>query len=404
MEDAVRDADLIIEAIPEELRMKVELFAKLDQYAQPHAILASNTSSLSIAEFTARVRDRRRCIGMHFFNPVPKMRLVEIIRTLDTADETVDTCVVVAHRMHKETVIVQEAPGFITSRINALIGNEAFAMLEAGVASASDIDKATKLGLNHPMGPFELVDLVGLDVRLKILEYLHQTLGEKYRPSPLLRKFVEEGRLGRKSGRGVYDYAGHEPHQPESGAKPIMKPLSERIVIRKGDITDMDVDAVVNAANNDLMLGAGVAGAILRKGGYSIQAECNEIGSIPVGYAAITGAGNLKARYVIHAASMGLGDMPTTAKSLRTSTAHSLRLAAERKLKSIAFPAVGTGVSGFSLDECAQIMLTETAQHLNGDTSLETAYFVLFDERARETFQRTWEKLQKDLTAGAPGA
>ena len=183
-----------------------------------------------------------------------------------------------------------------------------------------------------------------------------------------------------------------------------MKPLSERIVIQQGDITEMDTDAIVNAANNDLILGAGVAGAIHRKGGDSIQKECNEIGSIPVGYAAITSGGKLKARYVIHAASMGLGDVRTTAKSLRTSTAHSLRLAAERKLKSLAFPAVGTGVSGFPMDECAQIMLAEAAQHLKGDATLETVYFVLFDERARDTFQRTWEKLQKDLTAGAAGA
>lgn len=183
-----------------------------------------------------------------------------------------------------------------------------------------------------------------------------------------------------------------------------MKPLSERIAIQQGDITDMDVDAVVNAANNDLILGAGVAGAILRKGGDSIQKECDEIGSIPIGYAAITGAGKLKARFVIHAASMALGDARTTAKSLRTSTAHSLRLAAERKLTSIAFPAVGTGVSGFPMDECAQIMLSEAVQHLKGDTSLETVYFVLFNERARDTFQRTWDKLQKDLSAGAAGA
>ena len=183
-----------------------------------------------------------------------------------------------------------------------------------------------------------------------------------------------------------------------------MKPLKERILIQQGDITDMDVDAIVNAANNDLILGAGVAGAILRKGGHSIQKECNEIGSIPVGYAAITGAGRLKARHVIHAASMGLGDVPTTSKSLRTSTAHSLRLAAEHKLKTIAFPAIGTGVSGFPMDECAQIMLSEAVQHLKGETSLETIYFVLFDPRARETFQRTWEKLQRDLSAGAAGA
>jgi len=183
-----------------------------------------------------------------------------------------------------------------------------------------------------------------------------------------------------------------------------MKPLNERIQIQQGDITEMEVDAIVNAANNDLMLGAGVAGAILRKGGPSIQQECNEIGSIPLGYAAITGAGRLKARYVIHAASMGLGGERTTAKSLRTSTAHSLRLAVDRKLKTIAFPAVGTGVSGFPMGECAQIMLTEAAQHLKGETSLETAYFVLFDERARNTFQRTWNKLQKDFASGAAGA
>jgi O-acetyl-ADP-ribose deacetylase len=183
-----------------------------------------------------------------------------------------------------------------------------------------------------------------------------------------------------------------------------MKSLSERIQIQQGDITEMDVDAIVNAANNDLMLGAGVAGAILRKGGDSIQQECNKIGSIPLGYAAITGAGRLKARHVIHAASMGLGGERTTAKSLRTSTAHSLRLATDRKLKTIAFPAVGTGVSGFPMDECAQIMLTEAAQHLKGATSLETVYFVLFDERTRDSFQRTWKKLQKDFASGAAGA
>jgi 3-hydroxybutyryl-CoA dehydrogenase len=215
VDEAIRDADLIIEAVPEELEMKLELFTIFDRFAKPGAIFASNTSALSISDFTDIVIARDRCIGMHFFNPVPKMRLVEIVLTPQTSQETVATCCAVAHRMHKETVIVHEAPGFITSRINALIGNEAFAMLEAGVATAPDIDKAIKLGLNHPMGPFEMVDLVGLDVRLKILEYLHQTLGEKYRPSPLLRKFVEEGRLGRKVGRGVYDYSSH----PESHAK-----------------------------------------------------------------------------------------------------------------------------------------------------------------------------------------
>jgi O-acetyl-ADP-ribose deacetylase len=183
-----------------------------------------------------------------------------------------------------------------------------------------------------------------------------------------------------------------------------MIPLSERIVIQQGDITEMNTDAIVNAANNDLILGAGVAGAIYRKGGEEIQRQCNDIGSIPVGYAAITGGGKLKARYVIHAASMGLGDIPTTAKSLRTSTAHSLRLAAERDLKSIAFPAVGTGVSGFPMTECAQIMLNEAVQHLKGETSLETVYFVLFDSAAFQAFQHTWQQLQKDLAAGAASA
>jgi O-acetyl-ADP-ribose deacetylase len=183
-----------------------------------------------------------------------------------------------------------------------------------------------------------------------------------------------------------------------------MKNLSERIVIQQGDITEMDVDAIVNAANNDLILGAGVAGAILRKGGPSIQEECNEIGSIPVGYAAITKAGKLKARHVIHAASMGLGNVPTTAKTLRTSTAHSLRLAVERGLKTIAFPAVGTGVSGFPMDECAQIMLGEAVQHLKEDNSLERIYFVLFDAGAHDMFRRTWEKLQRELSTGAVGA
>ena len=207
VEDAIRDADLIIEAVPEELEMKLELFTIFDKFAKPGAIFASNTSSLSITDFTDVTVSRDRCIGMHFFNPVPKMKLIELVRTPHTSDATVAACREVAGRMGKEVVIVNEAPGFITTRINALIGNEAFNMLEAGIASPEDIDKALKLGLNHPMGPFELVDLVGLDVRLNILEYLHRTLGEKYRPNSLLRQYVSEGRLGRKAGRGVYDYS-----------------------------------------------------------------------------------------------------------------------------------------------------------------------------------------------------
>jgi O-acetyl-ADP-ribose deacetylase (regulator of RNase III) len=178
----------------------------------------------------------------------------------------------------------------------------------------------------------------------------------------------------------------------------------DRILIQQGDLTEMDVDAIVNAANNDLILGAGVAGAIARKGGESIQRECDDIGSIPVGYAAITGGGKLKARHVIHAASMSLGGMRTTAKTLRTSTAHTLRLAAERNLKSIAFPAIGTGVSGFPMDECAQIMLAEAFQHLKSETSLEAIHFVLFDAASRDIFQAALQTLRKESPAGADSA
>ncbi len=210
VEEAIREADLIIEAVPEELEMKLELFTIFDKFAKTGAIFASNTSSLSITDFTDVTVSRDRCIGMHFFNPVPKMKLIELVKTPLTSDETVATCREVARCMGKEIVVVNEAPGFITTRINALIGNEAFNMLEAGIASAEDIDRALKLGLNHPMGPFELVDLVGLDVRLHILEYLHRMLGEKYRPNALLRQYVQEGRLGRKAGRGIYEYPQQE--------------------------------------------------------------------------------------------------------------------------------------------------------------------------------------------------
>jgi O-acetyl-ADP-ribose deacetylase (regulator of RNase III) len=173
-----------------------------------------------------------------------------------------------------------------------------------------------------------------------------------------------------------------------------VKEMASRIVIQQGDLTDMDTDAIVNAANNDLILGAGVAGAIRRKGGEVIQRECDAIGSIPVGYAAITGGGKLKAKYVIHAASMGLGSLTTT-DTLRHSTAHSLRLAAERALKTIAFPAVGTGIAGFPMQECAEIMLQEAAGHLRDGSSLETIYFVLFDDEAMSVFERVWKRLQK---------
>jgi len=199
-------ADLVIEAAPEKIDLKLRLFAELDRLCSANVILASNTSSLSITEMAGATRRPERVLGMHFFNPVPRMALVEIVRALETDDATLETALDVAHRMHKEAVVVRESPGFVTSRINAMIGNEAFYMLQEGIASAPDIDRALKLGLNHPMGPFELVDLVGLDTRLAILEYLHRSLGEKFRPAPLLVQYVKAGRLGKKAGRGVYEY------------------------------------------------------------------------------------------------------------------------------------------------------------------------------------------------------
>jgi 3-hydroxybutyryl-CoA dehydrogenase len=206
VDEAARQADLVIEAVPEEMESKIEIFTLLDKVCRPTTILASNTSSLSITEVASVTYRAKKILGMHFFNPVHKMKLLEIVRALETDDETLAAAVEVGKRMGKEVVVIKESPGFITSRINAMIGNEAFYMLQEGVASAADIDKALKLGLNHPMGPFELVDLVGLDTRLHILEYLHKTLGEKFRPSPLLVQYVKAGRLGRKSGRGVFEY------------------------------------------------------------------------------------------------------------------------------------------------------------------------------------------------------
>ena len=204
--DAVGNADVVIEAAPEQIDLKLALFKDVEAAAPAHAVFASNTSALSITEMAAVLANPGRLGGMHFFNPVHRMKLIEIVKALDTTPDTIAVMEEVSAKMGKETVLVKESPGFVTSRINAMIGNEAFYMLQEGVASARDIDKALKLGLNHPMGPFELVDLVGLDTRLSILQYLHRTLGEKFRPSPLLEQHVKDGRLGRKVGKGVYDY------------------------------------------------------------------------------------------------------------------------------------------------------------------------------------------------------
>ncbi len=206
LREAVEEADFVIEAVPEEMELKLEIFGRLDERCPERAVLATNTSTMSPTEIAAATRSPERCIAMHFFNPAHKMKLVELVRGLETADETVEVARNVAERMGKETVEVEEFPGFVTSRINCLVGNEAMNMLVEGVASAADIDKALRLGLGYPMGPLELADLVGLDARLRNLEYLHQTLGEKYRPSPLLYKLVAAGHYGRKSGRGIYEY------------------------------------------------------------------------------------------------------------------------------------------------------------------------------------------------------
>ena len=204
--EALAGSDFVIEAAPERIDLKLALLADVDRLAPAEAVVATNTSALSITEMAGALARPARVGGMHFFNPVHKMKLIEIVRALESSDETLETIAAVAQAMGKETVVVREAPGFITTRVNASIGNEAFYMLMEGVASARDIDKALKLGLNHPMGPFELVDLVGLDTRLSILEYLHRTMGEKYRPCPLLVQHVKAGRLGKKVGKGVYEY------------------------------------------------------------------------------------------------------------------------------------------------------------------------------------------------------
>lgn len=205
-EETAKNADVVIEAVLENMDLKIDIFKRLDEQCPPHTLLATNTSTMSPTEIGAQLSRPDKFLAMHFFNPVHKMKLIEIIRGLDTSDETVALAKEVGERLGKQTVEVNEFPGFVTSRMNCLIGNEAMNMLMEGVASAEDIDKALKLGLNHPMGPLELADLVGLDTRLRNMEYLYQTLGEKYRPCPLLIKYVKAGRLGRKSGSGFYKY------------------------------------------------------------------------------------------------------------------------------------------------------------------------------------------------------
>jgi 3-hydroxybutyryl-CoA dehydrogenase len=204
LEPAVSGADLIIEAVPESFDLKVELFAQADLFCGPDTILASNTSSISITKLASNVERRDRFIGMHFFNPPHLMKLIEIVRGERTSDATIEQVREIAEKMGKTAILVRDSPGFATSRLGVAIGLEAIRMLEEGVASAADIDRAMELGYNHPMGPLRLTDLVGLDVRLGIAEYLSQTLGPRFEPPQLLRDLVAQGKLGKKTGEGFY--------------------------------------------------------------------------------------------------------------------------------------------------------------------------------------------------------
>jgi 3-hydroxybutyryl-CoA dehydrogenase len=203
----ISDADLVIEAAPEVLEIKQEILREVESLAQKPFIFASNTSSLSITEIARASRHPERVVGMHFFNPVHLMRLLEIVRGQDTSEETVLAVREVGRKLKKEPITVKDVPGFASSRLGVALGLEAMRMLEQNVASAKDIDTAMELGYNHPMGPLRLTDLVGLDVRLAIAEYLHTALAsETFRPPELLRRMVKEGKLGKKTGEGFYKW------------------------------------------------------------------------------------------------------------------------------------------------------------------------------------------------------
>ncbi len=201
---ACEGADVVIEAIVEDMGAKAALLAGVLPALDPRALVATNTSSLSITELGGRLGVAERTVGLHFFNPVPVMELVEVVRGLKTTPETVERAVDFARSLGKTPIVVNDVPGFATSRLGVVLGVEAMRMVEQGVASAADIDRGMELGYRHPMGPLKLTDLVGLDVRLAILEHLHREIGDQFRPPPLLRQMVRAGKLGKKSGEGFY--------------------------------------------------------------------------------------------------------------------------------------------------------------------------------------------------------
>jgi 3-hydroxybutyryl-CoA dehydrogenase len=210
---------LIIETATEKLSVKQDIVRDAEVRFAPDTVIATNTSALSITEIASAIKTPQRVIGMHFFNPVHKMKLVEVVRGLETAVDTVQRTRDWATAIGKTSIEVNEAPGFTTSRISALLGNEAMYMLAEGVASAEDIDTSLRMAFNHPMGPLELGDMTGWDTRLAVLQYLHQTLGEKFRPCPLILKLVKAGRFGRKVGRGIYAYDDKGAKIPHSAVK-----------------------------------------------------------------------------------------------------------------------------------------------------------------------------------------
>jgi 3-hydroxybutyryl-CoA dehydrogenase len=209
--DACAGADVVIEAVPEDMALKVAVLAPLLEVLGAHALIGTNTSSLSVTELGARLGVPDRTVGLHFFNPPPVMELVEVVRGLATSEETITRALDFARGLGKTPIVVRDVPGFATSRLGVILGAEAMRMLESGVASAADIDRGMELGYRHPMGPLKLTDLVGLDVRLAILDHLTKEIGEQFRPPPILRAMVRAGKLGKKTGEGFYRWVDGQP-------------------------------------------------------------------------------------------------------------------------------------------------------------------------------------------------